>query len=398
MIRCFGGLIMAATAVTASLALAQSLKPDEVFSSVSVSVLADPGPLPGADDRTHLAYELLFTNTGADFVTLDKVEAIDAQQRTLSALAGPALTAMTLPRDRAAIPPYGSALVFMDTSFPAGDRVPETIAARVTLTRQGVGPDGKPAPYPTDAPVPATITFVGPAIPVASTPAVVVDPPLRGPHWMAMSGCCDQVSSHRGAVMAVNGVQRIGQRFAIDWLQLRSDGRLFVGDRAKLDSYAYLGAPVYAVADGVVVNRYDSAGEQTPGSSTGITPKDIGGNMLVIDIGGGHFAFFGHLTPGSLKVQLGDRVTRGQPIARLGNSGQSEAPHLHFQVMDGPSPINARGLPYVMSRFTVRGVLDEARLEAVFAEGAQAIVKSSAADGPHANQLPLNEEVVDLPD
>jgi murein DD-endopeptidase MepM/ murein hydrolase activator NlpD len=215
---------------------------------------------------------------------------------------------------------------------------------------------------------------------------------------MAMSGCCDELTSHRGAVMAVNGVQRIGQRFAIDWLQLRPDGRLFVGDRAKLGSYAYLGAPVFAVADGVVVNMYDSAKEQTPGASTGITSKDIGGNMLVIDIGGGHFTFFGHLKPGSLKVKLGDHVTRGQLIAQLGNTGQTEAPHLHFQVMDGPSPINANGLPYVMSRFTVQGLLDEARLEAVFAEGAQAIIKSSPADGPHTNQLPLNEEVIDFPD
>lgn len=100
--------------------------------------------------------------------------------------------------------------------------------------------------------------------------------------------------------------------------------------------------------------------------------------------------------PGSLKVQLGDRVTRGQAIAQLGNSGQSEAPHLHFQVMDGPSPINANGLPYALRHFVVQGALDEARLEAVFTEGAPAIVKPSPVDGLHLDQLPLNEQLIEF--
>ena len=49
---------------------------------------------------------------------------------------------------------------------------------------------------------------------------------------------------------------------------------------------------------------------------------------------------------GSLTVREGDRVQAGQPDARCGNSGNSSEPHLHFQLMDGPGPDSARGVPF----------------------------------------------------
>jgi hypothetical protein len=285
----------------------------------------------------------------------------------------------------------------MDTAFPADAPLPAAIAARLTLTRQLAGSDGKPAPFPKSEPLPATISFVGPQINIATDPAVAIDPPLRGPRWLALNGCCDELTSHRGAVMAVNGVQRVPERFAIDWVQLQSDDRLYAGDRSKLESYAYFGAPVYAVADGVVVNLYDKAPEQTPGAPmTGITTENIGGNMLVVDIGGGNFAFFAHLKPGSLKVKLGDRVKRGEVIALLGDTGNSDGPHLHFHVMDSASPLNANGRPYVFRRFVGQGVLDEASGEGMFEKGAPGVVKGGEMAGPHVNQMPLNNEVVDF--
>jgi murein DD-endopeptidase MepM/ murein hydrolase activator NlpD len=214
---------------------------------------------------------------------------------------------------------------------------------------------------------------------------------------VAVNGCCDTLTSHRGAVMAVNGVQRTPERFAIDWLQLRPDDRLYSGDRGKLESYAYFGAPVYAVADGTVVNLYDKATEQVPGEAVkGITTENIGGNMLVIDIGGGNFAFFAHLKPGSLRVKLGDRVKRGQVIALLGNTGNTDGPHLHFHVMDGKSPLDANGKPYVFRHFVGQGVLDDASAEAMFVDGKPGVIKPSPMDGKHNDELPLNDEIVDF--
>lgn len=70
------------------------------------------------------------------------------------------------------------------------------------------------------------------------------------------------------------------------------------------------------------------------------------GNHLVLDLGDGTYAAYAHLQRGSLIVREGDRVRAGQPIARCGNSGNSSEPHLHFQLMDGPDPDAARGVPF----------------------------------------------------
>ena len=78
----------------------------------------------------------------------------------------------------------------------------------------------------------------------------------------------------------------------------------------------------------------------------------------MVDLGGGRFAFYAHLQKGSLKVRPGDRVRRGEVIARLGNSGNTSAPHLHFHIVDNASVLGSDGLPYVIDRFDVRGEID----------------------------------------
>ena len=369
------------------------------MSTITAHTLASPDPVLGADNRTHLAYELFISNPSNLFITVDKAEAVDGAGRSLGALSGQGLKAMTrlYAGKDLTLAPGGVGFIFMDTSFAPDAAIPTAIATRLTLTRQSQGPDGKPAPMAPDSPFAGEATFTGAATTVSPTRAVIIDPPLRGDHWVAVNGCCDELTSHRGAVIPVNGLPRVPERFAIDWVKLDPAGRLYTGDRAGLKSYAYFGTPVLAVADGTVVNLYDQAPEQVPGlPAKGITPENLGGNMLVIDIGGGNFAFFAHLQPGSLKVKLGDKVRRGDVIALLGNTGNTDAPHLHFHVMDSPSPINANGRPYVFTHFTGQGLLDEASRDPVFETGAAAVIKPGPLNGPHANQLPLNNEVVDF--
>ena len=377
-------------------ALAQSLKSDEVFSSISVEPISAPNPVLGADGRVHLAYELFVTNPSRLFVTLDKVEAVDNTGRSLRTIEGDGLAAMTAMYggDARTLSPGGSATVFMDVSFADGETLPPVVKARITSTRQAAGKDGKPEPMPKDSPVPSTFTFIGAGAAIGK-PAVVVEPPLKGAGWMALNGCCDAVTSHRGAVMAINGRLRVPERFAIDWIKLDDADRIFTGDGSKLASYAYYGTPIHAAADGVVVNLYDEADEQVPGTDAkGITAENIGGNMLVVDIGDGAYAFYAHLQRGSLKVKLGDRVKVGQVIGLLGNTGNTDAPHLHFHVMDGPSPLDANGLPFVFTHFSSRGILSSG-LDDIIEKGKPAKIDPRLT-GEHRNQLPLNNEVVDF--
>jgi murein DD-endopeptidase MepM/ murein hydrolase activator NlpD len=377
-------------------AQAQTLKSGEIFSSIAVRPISGPDPVLGADGRTHLAYELFVVNPSKLFITLDKVEAVDGAGRNLSALEGGRLAAMSTlyAGDGATLPPGGSGVVFMDVSFAKGETSPPNVLARVTATRQAAGRDGKPAPVPKDLPFPATFTFTGASAPVGK-PAVVLSPPLKGRGWVAVNGCCDAVTSHRGAVMSVNGQLKVPERFAIDWVKLDDAGKMFAGDGTKLASYPYYGTPVLAAADGVVVNLYNGADEQTPLSDAkGITTENIGGNMVVVDIGGGAYAFYAHLQRDSLKVKLGDHVKTGQPIGLLGDTGNSSAPHLHFHVMDGPSPLNANGLPFVFTRFSSRGVLAPGSDDAI-QKGEAAKIEPKLA-GEHRDELPLNNEVVDF--
>ena len=65
------------------------------------------------------------------------------------------------------------------------------------------------------------------------------------------------------------------------------------------------------------------------------------------------------MQPGSLKLKLDDHVNAGQLLARLGNSGNSDAPHLHFQLTDGNSPMASEGIPYELEVFTELGVLGD---------------------------------------
>jgi murein DD-endopeptidase MepM/ murein hydrolase activator NlpD len=118
------------------------------------------------------------------------------------------------------------------------------------------------------------------------------------------------------------------------------------------------------------------------------------GNHVVVDIGGGRFAFYAHMQPGSLKVKAGDKVTTGQVLGLLGNSGNTDTPHLHFHVMDGPSPLFANGLPFVFTSFTGEGRLTDE--QPLFTGGAVTIDKD-ALSGPHENEMPLLDQVVGFP-
>jgi hypothetical protein len=346
------------------------------------SPLAYPHPVLGADDRRHLVYELELINPTPITITVDKVETVDpATDEVLSVLEGDGVAAVMVPfgaKPGATLNPGAAGFILMDASLPKDADVPATLVHDFTLSFEpNPGLPGEERSGSTD---------------VIRDRPVVIGRPLKGARWVVVNGCCAAFNSHRSAVNPVNGAFHVSERFAIDFVQLDAEGRLFVGPPDELSSYPFYGADVVSVASGVVVRTQDGLPDNTP---VGSLPPDLsletaGGNYVVVDIGAGHFAFYAHLQPGSVKVDVGDHVKRGQVLGSLGNSGNSDAPHLHFHVVDTPSPLASDGLPYEFRAFASEGTI--ANGDEVLAGGIATI--DPTLSGLHSRQLPLDLEVI----
>jgi hypothetical protein len=331
-------------------------------------------------------------NQSVLIVGIDAIDVVDAvNDKVLQHLDADAVDAQLRLNSRDegnVLGPGNSGYFFMDVTFPADAKVPPVISHRFTLAVKPISPDAQ-GPKP-----PPTMVFTGAPVSVGD-PAIVVAPPLKGSRWAVGGGCCATISYHRGATLAINGSVHVAERFAIDFVQLNDENKLASGPPEQLSSYHYLGAEILSVADGVVAAIHDGDQEEVPGKlPEGKSIGNAGGNYIVVDIGGGRFAFYAHMQPGSLKVKVGDHVTTGQVLGLLGNSGNTDTPHLHFHVMDGVSPLESNGLPYAFASFAGNGVINDEK--PLFTNGTVEI-DASALAGAHKNQLPLNLEVVSFP-
>jgi murein DD-endopeptidase len=181
---------------------------------------------------------------------------------------------------------------------------------------------------------------------------LVLDAPLGGGQWVAIYDPMLK-GGHRAAIYTLDGRARIPGRFAIDFIALPRDGMMVRSSATKPPDWNGFGSDVLAVADGAIAAALDDTPDDLAQPVSG---ERASGNYVAIDLGEGRFAFYEHLQRGSIAVKPGQRVTRGQVIARLGSSGSTSiGPHLHFHVADANSPLGAEGLPFVFGQFTTMG-------------------------------------------
>ena len=387
--RCTGRARLAAAVVFASLMAlvipsVASGRPDDraVLSPLGMLVENAPHPVLGADGKNHLAYEITIVNQSPGEVTIDRVQPRAGGKRFGAALGGSALESLLRVNGGAgpAIPGGGSALLFMDVTYAKKAAPPKRLTHGFNLTLSDpLQPDQK-------------FAFVGVPTRVGQDRAIRVAPPLRGPGWVVGNGCCNPINAHRGATLSIDGTVHVPERFAIDFVRLNDNGRLFEGPIGELSSYGYFGDKIRSATAGKVVGLQDGQPEQTPGAlPTGQTVHTAGGNYLVVKIDKGHYAFYAHMQPGSLTVGKGDRVRKGQVLGLLGNTGNTDAPHLHFHIMDGPSPLQSNGLPFVYSTFTGSGHMTD---EAALASGDVAPIDSQHLAGDFRDRMPMGNQVV----
>ena len=144
-----------------------------------------------------------------------------------------------------------------------------------------------------------------------------------------------------------------------------------------LSDYSIWGREVLAIGNGVVVEMGDKFPEERmsdptrfnkPGYALSLIkeliPKigwtnAVAGNYVVIDHGNGEFSAYCHLQEGSIRVKTGDKVNKGMAIAKVGNTGNSGAPHLHFQLMDSQDFFTANGLPVMFENVPAKVMIAE---------------------------------------
>lgn len=322
--------------------------------------------------HVYLMYELHLTNFMPMPISLSSIEVLDADGGTskpiatfdtvqletmLQPLGGKALSD---PKDKLVIADGQTTIAFMELTFDHGSHIPDRLLHRVTTS------------YAPEE---------GAVISTHHTELHVLGSPVEGADWLADDGPSnDPDNHHRRGVVILDGQPVDSRRYAIDWEQVK-DGVTFSGDPQDVRSYYSYGKAVLAVADGRVATARDGLPENVPGHGDAfhpavpITLETVAGNTITLDLGGGQFAYYMHLQPGSLRVKAEDRVRRGQVLARIGASGDAREPHLHFEVTTSPELVAGEGVPYLIDRYRCK----------------------STSEGPaelHTHELPLDHSVV----
>jgi len=384
------------------------------YTPVVVSQLGAPTfPFKGSDGRFHLAYDLQLTNAAAVPATVVKIDVVDAarRNRVLASLSGKALVdpgcdsgdcnrlrrLPSSPATSTVIGPQESRGVLVGIELESLTDAPKAVLHRLWIT--GAANPAATTPTPQD--------YLAGRVDVAAGSTRTIAAPVRGRNWVAMNGCCGIGSAHVSALAPFSGSLANTQRFAIDWMRTNDDGEFVTGEPIRNESYAGYGQEVRAVADGTITSTLDTMAANTPGTlpaadpalAATITVETVDGNHIIQDLGGGVWAAYAHLQKGSLLVKPGDRVKAGQVIARLGNTGNSSAPHLHFQLMNGPQLVGSDGLPYVIGEFSYAGFIGPRQLAAMnpFVAG-RFFAHHLATPQPRRDELPMDAVIVDFSD
>ena len=383
----FGVWLLAAPAAHAGV-------PTDEYTPLTVAVAGPLIQFPGTDGRLHLVYELHLTNASRAPATVLSVDVRDGggEARRVGVVAGaevaPRMTLLGTAAPTAVLEPGQTAILWLHLPFARRADVPKSLVHRLEVSA-AAGPGG-------GEPRTSTIT-AGRAV-VATRPPIVIGPPLEGGGWVAGNGCCDGLG-HRRSGLPLNGRFYLSQRTAIDWVRIDDKNRAIAGEPGKNESDLAYGQKAIAVKDARVVSVLDGLPDRVPGKlPTDTTVQNVTGNHVILDLGGGLFAFYAHLKAGSIRVREGDRVRRGQLLALTGNSGNTTGAHLHFHVMDTPSALAAEGVPYVIDAFALQGrVRSLDNLVDVGQTGGAVEVDRLPKPEPRRNELPLDLAIIAFP-
>ena len=332
----------------------------------------------GDDGNRHIEYDLLVTSVFSGPVTLKFVDVTDESGKTLMRLDGDRLVEATQPlldqKPVKSIPASSAVAVEIDLILPGKTTVPARLSHRIAYDFSMTDPL---------ATIIGKKQVDGPVVSVNQTPPIVIASPLAGTGWLALNGCCSP-NVHRNTRVGATDRIATSETFALDWMRV-DEGKECKNDCTRNDDYSCFGVPVRSVSDGEVIGVRNDMPDERPSmiqSANIKTPFDYGGNFVYVRIRPDLYAFYGHLQTGSVTVKPGDKVKTGTVLGKLGNSGNTSAPHLHFGLLDRPDVLVSNSLPFVIDKLTITG-----RLKA--GEPGQASIEPKTVDVKDAYPLVL---------
>ena len=179
------------------------------------------------------------------------------------------------------------------------------------------------------------------------------------------------------------GITANSVRFAYDFMLADRNGNVCKGDGSRLEDFYSWGEPVKSPGDGVIVSAvHDKVDNPVSKPLPPIAPElyerlrsqaferlekdgmeEFSGNHVIIDHGQGEFSLIDHMQKDSVKVHVGDEVTRGTVIGNIGNSGDSGTPHIHYGLQNGKNTLSSEGLPSKFRTFELLSGTTAKRIE-----------------------------------
>ncbi|HVN47654.1 MAG TPA: M23 family metallopeptidase, partial [Bacteroidota bacterium] len=199
-------------------------------------------------------------------------------------------------------------------------------------------PPEKPEPQ-TTAPQTNTAPAPAPSVPDKQLTELLL--PFKGT-WVVSAGGEEKEDAARNGILE--------QRYAYEFSALSEAGARYKNKGTAKEDYASFGKEILAPADGIVVDAIDGIPDNEPGKRNAYA---LIGNAVFLQHPSGEVSVFAYLKQGSIKVKIGDKVTRGQAIAQCGSSGGATEPMLHYHLQSTLSLLTARQVKFYFEHATI---------------------------------------------
>ena len=178
-------------------------------------------------------------------------------------------------------------------------------------------------------------------IPVVGKHQTPLSLPFKGKWLVFWGGDTKELNQHHDVP---------NQQFAFDFVIADDAGRTHKGEGKTDEDYFAFGREILAPADGVVTGVINGVRDNVPGS---MNPYSAVGNAVLIQHRDNEVSVMAHFKLDSIKVKVGDKVTKGQLVGLCGNSGNSSEPHLHYHLQNTPVIQDGTGIKCLFEKVTI---------------------------------------------